>query len=470
MLKQSSNTHCFMTLGFAMALCLQPAPLYGQSANDLNPIVPAIPNASFELKVQTIRPLKLQEAIKIGLERSPQLQLSQISIGKAEAVLRQNNAGLFPTASLSASYTYNQTAQSAVSAALSAQSFGGASGLFQSESVPVTGEVSLNWTVFSSGLVGSRILAANESLKATRLDYERTCQDLINNIITAYYNLQTADGNVLIGEASVRSAEASLKDATAQEKVGVGTRFSVLQAEVQLANARQNFLQYTNQRIVSQRELARQLNFAVPTDVNAADPIEKGENWEMSLEDTILKAYRGRVELERYLAQERSAKASEASYYASVSPQVSLFFTGQIYDNLVDPVTGIYSGYSIGAKVQWSAFDGGVALAQADQAIADAKSARLNYIDNRNTIRYAVENAYSTLLTSTLQISTATSAVVSAEESLRLARLRFQAGIGTQTDVITADRDLAQSRVNRLNAIIDYNKSIAALKRATGTL
>jgi len=36
--------------------------------------------------------------------------------------------------------------------------------------------------------------------------------------------------------------------------------------------------------------------------------------------------------------------------------------------------------------------------------------------------------------------------------------------------VLIADRDLTQAKVNRLNAIIEYNRALAALKRALGIL
>ena len=57
-------------------------------------------------------------------------------------------------------------------------------------------------------------------------------------------------------------------------------------------------------------------------------------------------------------------------------------------------------------------------------------------------------------------------AVTLAEESLRLARLRFQAGVGTQTDVIEAQSELTTARGNLLTAIIDYNQSFTQLQRA----
>lgn len=449
-----------------------PATVARRLGGPIEPTVPPLPTSPLEVKIQAIEPLKLDQAIAAGLERSTQLQLARVAIEKSQAVVRQREASLFPTVSFSGSYTYNQLASSKVSSALLNRTGAGSisSVVSQTETAPFSEQVQLSYTIFSSGLVGNQILAARESLDSTLLDYERTRQELLKSMITAYFDLQEADGNVQIGEASVRSAGASLRDAKAQEAAGTGTHFSVLQAEVQLANAQQELLGYQNTRIVAQRELARQLNFPSPTDVTAADTVEKSTTWGQTLEETILQAYRNRVELAQYLAQERSAQAQAAAYSSSLGPQLSLVLTGQAYDNTLDAVSGIYTGYSAAAQVSWSLFDGGAAQAQAEQSNADGKTARINYTNTRNTIRYDVESAYSSMLTSTLQIDTTTTAITSAEEALRIARLRFQAGIGTQTDVITADRDLTEARVNRLQAIVSYNRAIASLRRATNTL
>jgi OMF family outer membrane factor len=49
-----------------------------------------------------------------------------------------------------------------------------------------------------------------------------------------------------------------------------------------------------------------------------------------------------------------------------------------------------------------------------------------------------------------------------------LARLRFQAGVTTQREVVDTQRDLTKAEVSYANAINDYNVSIAELRRRTG--
>ena len=67
-------------------------------------------------------------------------------------------------------------------------------------------------------------------------------------------------------------------------------------------------------------------------------------------------------------------------------------------------------------------------------------------------------------------ITTSAKSVESATESLRLARLRFQAGVGTQTDVINSQRDLTDARSRYLQAIVLYNRSLNTLQRAVSNL
>ena len=63
-------------------------------------------------------------------------------------------------------------------------------------------------------------------------------------------------------------------------------------------------------------------------------------------------------------------------------------------------------------------------------------------------------------------MQTSQAALGQAEESLRLARLRFQAGVGTQLEVLDAENALTRAQGNQVTAILDYNRALATLQRA----
>jgi outer membrane protein TolC len=110
-------------------------------------------------------------------------------------------------------------------------------------------------------------------------------------------------------------------------------------------------------------------------------------------------------------------------------------------------------------------YDGGAARARAAQAKANMAVEETRFGQQRNEIRFQVEQAYSTQLANLENVQTANAALEQAKESLRLARLRFQAGVGTQTDVINAENELTRSEGNRIRAILDYNRALTELQR-----
>lgn len=63
-------------------------------------------------------------------------------------------------------------------------------------------------------------------------------------------------------------------------------------------------------------------------------------------------------------------------------------------------------------------------------------------------------------------VQTSSVALNQAREALNLARLRFQAGVGTQTEVINAENDLTTAEGNRVTAILNYNIALANLQRS----
>jgi OMF family outer membrane factor len=123
-------------------------------------------------------------------------------------------------------------------------------------------------------------------------------------------------------------------------------------------------------------------------------------------------------------------------------------------------------GYRFGARFQFTLFDGGAASARAEQSTIDKAIAESRFAQEANQIRFDVEQAFFNLQARREQIATASKALEQANEALRLARLRLSAGVGTQLEVIRAEEDVTRADVNRLQAIIGFNQSLAELQRA----
>jgi OMF family outer membrane factor len=437
-----------------------------------NPNPLQFPTKPEEVRIKGTQPISLQQAIELARRNNRTLQIAELQLQRSRAGLREARAQEFPVVDFQAGVTNSQSASGEIQQRRqdddSLSSLFGRSNQDQNSS-NLTGTVQASYDVYTSGARSSRIRAAERLVRSDELQVEVTLEQLVLDVTSDYYDLQEADESVRINTAAVRNAETSLKDAQALERAGLGTRFDVLQAQVQLANAQQDLTNSTAQQRVRQRQLAQRLSLAQTVNVIAADPVKEAGRWNLPIEETIVLAFKNRAELEQQLVQREIAKQQRRLALSALGPRVSLVAQYDLLDVFDDGVS-IADGYSVAANVNWRLFEGGAARAQARQSEADMAIAETRFADQRNIVRFEVEQAYTSLESNLQNIATATTAVEQAREALRLARLRFQAGVGTQSQVIDAETALTRAEGNRIQAILGYNRALAALQRAVTNL
>jgi outer membrane protein TolC len=220
----------------------------------------------------------------------------------------------------------------------------------------------------------------------------------------------------------------------------------------------------SNQNI-ARRQLAETLSVSHSTDLATADTIQEAGVWDRELPETIIQAFKNRAELEQTLLEREISQEQRTVALSQARPNLSASAEYNLSDSDLENDFSSSDGYQVGLNLQWRLFDGGAARAGAEQADKDREIAETRFANLRNQIRFAVEQAYFQLRSNKNNIATNTKGVRLAEESLRLARLRFQSGVGTQTEVIDAQTALTRARGDRLSSIIDYNQSYADLTR-----
>ncbi len=451
-------------------------PLLAPVLPDVNPL--ATPTEPAEVEINRQQALSLQQAWELAAQTNRDLQAARAQIEAARAGLRQAQAALFPTLDFRSNFQRSESAQSEISgrvARINAAEAGVAnivSGSNEGASITWDGTLRLNYNIYTGGQRGARIQQAQEQLRQAVLNGVQVAQELQLNVANAYYDVQNADAQVGIGQSAVRNAQVSLRDAEAQLRAGVGTQFAVLQAQVQLANAQQQLVNARRDQVVAQRNLVQILSLGNQVEVTASDPIETAGTWTTPLDQSILLGWQQRPELVIQLSQRRFQQAQREIALAGIRPNLA-FFAQTDYLRFYESPTGLEKGgfgqgYVFGLQFSFTLFDGGAALAGARQAEANIAVADINYANVRNQVRFQVERAFNDLRANETNIKTAALALEQANESLRLARLRFQAGVGTQTDVINQENALTQAQGNLVTAVLGYNRALAALERAVG--
>ncbi|MEH2418787.1 TolC family protein [Nostoc sp.] len=425
-----------------------------------NPLL--FPTKPEEVRLQGNQPITLTQALELARRNNRDLQVSILQLERSRAAVRQAQAALFPNLALTSDITRGQSAGSQLNDELSRQQ-----GFASNTGVPSTGfngQAQLTYNLYTSGNRQATIRQAEEQERSDELAVETQFETIRLDVANDYYNLQQADEQVRIAQSAVQNSEASLRDAEALERAGVGTRFDVLRSQVNLANAQQDLTNARSQQAIARRQLATRISLPQSINISAADPVQLAGLWNPTLEETILLAFQNRSELQQQLAQRNIGEQQRRQALSTLGPQISLVASYSLLDQFNDNVS-VTDGYSVGVRASLNLFDGGAARAQAAQAVANIAIAETQFAQQRNQIRFQVEQAYSTQQSSLANVQTSNTALEQAREALRLARLRFQAGVGTQTDVINSENDLTQAEGNRVRAILDYNRALASLQR-----
>ena len=119
-------------------------------------------------------------------------------------------------------------------------------------------------------------------------------------------------------------------------------------------------------------------------------------------------------------------------------------------------------GWIAGVQLSWDIFDGLKTQGKIKEASALAQRAEVELEDTARRIELEVRTAFSNFIESRELLESQKKVVEQAEEALRLATVRSQAGTGTQLDVLGAQTALTEARTTQIHP------GHAAFKRGEG--
>jgi len=436
----------------------------------------ALPTSPDQVSIRALRPLGLGEVENLAEVNNPNLKAIASQVDQAKSNLRAQISAWYPTISLTAS-NFPALFNSEAYNSLPDGSFTNNPLAFTNvKTVGARGGAGINWALINPQRV-PQIAAARDQFEQAKNQYLIALRELRLQAAQAYFQLQLSDDQVRIGQGSVRASLVSLRDARARFQAGVATKLEVLQAETQLGRDEQLLTNSIASQSIARRSLARLLDLPQTITPTAKEPLRVLGVWTPSLQESIVAAYAFREELSNAILDISVANSNANSARGAVQPFLNIF------DNFsAERSTGGTSSsatfgrdaytYNInntfGLNFSWAIFDGGKALAQSRQYKQKAAENAFKFADQRDTIRFQVEQSFYQLRQHNRDIQTTSREVISARESLRLARLRYQAGVTTQREVVDTQRDLTQAEVAYASALANYNTSLAELRRRTG--
>src|SRR5665213_2471918 len=329
-------------------------------------------------------------------------------------------------------------------------------------------------SIYMGGRMVAAVKAANATDKQALANYQTSVADTLLNVQVAYYDTLLAAQQITVHEASVNLLQKELEDQQHRLDAGTVPKFNVLRAEVAVANERPNLIRAKNDYRIAKNNLANLLGYNLPRDVwenvplNLTDALEAAP-YEVNLPDAIQQALTRRTELTALRKQVELQQLNIVNAKSGYKPTVQVFAGYNWMNNEFSPELGNnLNGWNAGAQMSWNIFDGLFTHGKVIQAGAQFAHAKTDLADQSRQIELAVRTAYSDFLEAKEVLDSQTKVQEEADEALREAKARADAGTGTQLDVLDAETSLTQSRTTQIQALHDYTAARAKLERAIG--
>jgi outer membrane protein len=390
--------------------------------------------------------LTLKDSIAAAVSNNPTLKMAGADKDRAAWGVDEAAAGRWPTLSLGSTYS-RQPGTS-----------------YAPASEGVNNSLRLNWQLYNGGRTEGLVDQAEEGLKSASLGVLKAEQQVRLDAATAYFAVLQNKNLVTVNEESVKNLQQHLKTAQAKFNVGLVAKADILRSEVELANAEQNLIKSKNSYELALASLKNVMSVDPASEIILADAL-KYEKYDKSLEDSIAMARAKRPEIAQAEAGVNMASSGVKVAESGNIPSVT-FGASKGWSDSALPESG--GDWTVSLAANWNVFDAGVTKAKVRQADAGLSKAKEQARQTADAVELEVRQQYLSMQEAEKRLDTTEVAIAKAEEDLGIAREKYDAGVGTNIDVIDAQLALAQARTNYYQALYDFNVSKAKLTKATG--
>ncbi|WP_238989370.1 TolC family protein [Mucilaginibacter terrigena] len=411
------------------------------------------------------RTITLDEAIKLGLDNSKVLKLSQSRIDQAVSQYQQAKDRSLPTAS--AGFGYNRAQIPA-----NKLNFGEESLKLPTSANAYLGTLSVNYSIWA----GNKLRYARESTTlltdVARLDAVNDRDQITYSIINAYYNLYKVLQSKKVVDQNLSTIDAQIKQSQRFFEQGLVTKNDVLRFQLQRSNIELNGIDLENNRRIINYNMDILLGLPEGTELNIAQ-ITEADRSAMPLTTYLDSAMSNRPEFKQLDLRTQVADLNIKSIKANTSPSLSAsgsaYYVGVSANPL--PKSGNFiTPISIGLTLGW---DFG-SLWTNKNKVNEAKLQREEVIINRgittDNVKNEVNQSYQNYKAALDKIALLQTSINQATENNRILESKYRSNISSATDRADAQTLLYQAEINLELAKADAGLAYYTLLKSTGKL
>ncbi|MBI5119738.1 MAG: TolC family outer membrane protein [Rhodospirillales bacterium] len=331
-----------------------------------------------------------------------------------------------------------------------------------------TAGITITQKLFDGFATQSAVESARLQSNAANVNVEQVRQTVMLEGATAYLNVLRQSGLIELAknnEANIQQ-QLTLEDERVQR--GSGIAVDVLQAKSRLQLAKERHVTFEGALIDAQSRYTQVFNRA--PEVGAMnDPQPATSLLPKSLEEAIDIALKENPAIATSDTQVQSARESRRAARSGYYPTLSLEGKAN-YEDGKNTVTGIRRDWTLLLKANWDLFSGFSTQAAVAKAAFDYAGAKDSLDYSKRKVVEQTKIAWQALLTARERVQLLENAVNIASEVWEGRKKMREAGKETTINVLDAENEIYNARINYVNASYDARAAIYQLLTAMGRL
>ena len=421
------------------------------------------------LSAQENAPITLPEAVRMAIDRHPDVGKAQAAADALKGKIRQVRGDALPDVKFVADANR-----------LRDPSLLNASGLdnfppeLRAALVPspvnlFDYSITVKQPLFTQGKVGTALRLAAIEAEGSLSEIDRAQQDVALGTVKAYYDLLWAERYREIVAETQQQKKLHAEMARKLFQNGVATEVDALRSEVAVANGTPDLVRAENAIRQARALLNYYLGRALDSATRLAGDFEQREWADNDIPGLEKEALRRRPELERLRIAERSAATqidlAKAENRMRADFAASYGIMARLPENLKNSE---FIRWTAGVNFTFPIFDGFKRSGLIWQATANQRATRLEREKTEQQLRLAIQQGYDELKTAAETIGAARANVSQAEKVLAMMQNNYNFGAATTLDVVDSQTAVSVARSNLLRGLHDYAVARANLRWTIG--
>ncbi len=328
--------------------------------------------------------------------------------------------------------------------------------------------LNLSYMLFDFGKRAADKEATGYRLLAANLTQNRVLQDVAFQVEQAYYRVLGFEQLARATRESLKNFQTALDAAQRRRESGLATVADVYRSETQVGQAQlvlsRNQGELSKARGLLAATVGLPVNFPLQLQPMTAQlPVTEITQ---SMDDLLAAAKAHRPDLVAAEARARAAQATARAESRAGLP--TLQFVSQYGRLIFTNALTSQDTYSFGLNLNIPIFSGFGDTYRVRRREEEAKIAEAARDQIYTQTEQDVWQAYFDLQTAATSISSSENLVKSAGQSADAALARYQGGVGSLLDLITAQLDDTNAKVQRIQSYLDWYQALARLNFALG--